>query len=230
MILRVYDPSECDAHGVPLDWERCRSCSGGGRARHMEPVPLAGARQPRIALKPGLHDCGPCHACGGHGSLKAAALYGRRCFAASLPEGTIGATALLATTARCEDCGHPMSDGTWEHLGVSVKLTDATRAWWTQDALQRGLDTPGPRDAPTHYSPCDEGCRHGGPGRVLNVSARVGSPEWLHVLDLSEWKRKSEASWRAVDVRTLGWPHDLRPEKLAVLCLRCFAERTRSTS
>jgi hypothetical protein len=34
-----------------------------------------------------------------------------------------------------------------------------------------------------------------------------------------------EASWRQVDVRRLSWDHDLRPEYLAVLCLRCWSTR-----
>lgn len=54
-VLRVYDPSECDEHGVPLDWEHCRRCGGDG------------------GLTAYAAD-GGCPRCGGHGSLKAAAL------------------------------------------------------------------------------------------------------------------------------------------------------------
>jgi hypothetical protein len=79
-----------------------------------------------------------------------------------------------------------------------------------------------------HYSPCDEGCRHAGPGREW-FEVAVGDDPWAVTEDVSQvaLTYPREASWRPVDVRVLGWPHDLRPEKLAVLCLRCFAEWTR---
>jgi hypothetical protein len=40
---------------------------------------------------------------------------------------------------------------------------------------------------------------------------------------ISEGYGPFEASWRPVSLRTLGGPDDLRPENLAVLCLRCWA-------
>jgi hypothetical protein len=43
--------------------------------------------------------------------------------------------------------------------------------------------------------------------------------------DLVREHLEFRASWRPVDVRCLSWPHDLRPESLAVLCLRCWAGR-----
>jgi hypothetical protein len=95
-----------------------------------------------------------------------------------------------------------------------------------------------------HWSACDEGCRHqatavrwrtdhgplpgdgpswwpqDGPGDMAIDGREVG--EYL-----SDRPRIApvEAAWRPVDIRRLGWPHDLRPEKLALLCLRCWAER-----
>jgi hypothetical protein len=73
---------------------------------------------------------------------------------------------------RCEDCGHPggpMSDGTWE--GDPPRDTDRARAFCGQRALEEirsGNVTPG---LPVvHYSPCDEGCRHGGEHGTVRIS------------------------------------------------------------
>jgi hypothetical protein len=219
-VLRVYDPPECDERGVPLDWERCRSSNmmlGGGPA---------------------------CPACDGHGSLNAAALAAlmtkcRTCHheAAAHVQGVEHGLCAECDCwgyeargpARCEDCGHPMSEGTWEG-GDERAYQDIVEARHTVAGryLRRG-DEP-PNLLPVHFSPCDEGCRHGGPGRF------DGDPEgptvWVPLDDVSGTGDARpmvhygvEASWRQVDVRTLGWPHDLRPEKLAVLCLRCWAGR-----
>lgn len=246
-ILRVYDPAECDEAGVPLDWECCRTCAGTGW------VYSSGVNWPcrDWAAQRGLPTCG------NHGSLKAAALAAledvvedgfagqgesgqfdvRDC------EGDKTATAdqieawalgheefVQATEARfrvrCEDCGHPMSDGTWEgdkpYFGEDLTLSAAL------DLLRAGTDPADFGDGNcVHYSPCDKGCRHGGPGREWWEVA-VGSDPWALTEDVSKTavSYPREASWRPVEVRTLGWPMDLRPERLAVLCLRCYAERT----
>lgn len=93
------------------------------------------------------------------------------------------------------------------------------------------------------WSPCDEGCRHQGDVRARNTQPDDGSRSWTPApmppieagLTAGEVASRVaalgprvvvEASWRAVDVRLLGWPHDLRPEKLSVLCLRCWAARS----
>jgi hypothetical protein len=59
-------------------------------------------------------------------------------------------------------------------------------------------------------------------GHDLNYHWQVFGPVDAATLKLTP---DFEASWRQVDVRTLGWPHDLRENKLAVLCLRCLAEQ-----
>jgi hypothetical protein len=123
VILRIYDPIECDEQGVPLDWERCRACGGELRIRAV------------------------CSVCAGAGSLKAAAL-------AEAVEG-------------------PKS-GKWH-----VNTVTGERFYAYTEPIR-----PNPELC---CKDCDQ----------------------QHSL-----------------VRALGWPHDLRPEKLAVLCLRCFAERT----
>jgi hypothetical protein len=217
--LRVYDPAECDERGVPLDWERCRRCDGRGHREGYE-------SEARYCGRPGCCVCGVCH---GHGSLKAAALdwlTKRR-----QPESTFTGRDPL----RCEDCGHPMSEGN--------DLAHAERC------LRMGVEPQGTIGRGVFYSPCDEGCRHGGPVRCPDGGTchhecadfqPGGYPQgecWrtFNAEPLSaygeQWPRpqpKREASWRPVDVRTLGWPHDLRPEKLAVLCLRCWADRVPS--
>jgi hypothetical protein len=221
-ILRVYDPAECDEQGVPLDWERCRNCEGVGWTIGTAGVCDEGSPP-------------PCLVCGGHGSLKAAAL--AYFMELQWPEDSCSGDPDRGTctclTLRCEDCGHPMREGTWEwrddetrrRLAATVaddaKNLDLALKW-----LREGRE---PEQARVHYSPCDEACRHGGPVRFLaerlggafqrtDVIAEGMVPAVMHL--------QPQASWRPVDIRTLGWPHDLRPEKLAVLCLRCCAERS----
>jgi hypothetical protein len=215
-ILRVYDPSECDAAGVPLDWERCRLC------------------RPTREL---VGDWPSCGMCGGHGALKAAALaakLARLGRVAATETGRVWVPAQDPLKPRCESCSHPMSEGTWEHMRVPVAVAPAVMKASVARATQalRGGDEPNP-EATTHYSPCDEGCRHGGPLRCNTPSDLTA--EWdTHLLAADSDVLRSivgagvtvEASWCSVDVRTLGWPHDLRTEKLAVLCLRCFAAKT----
>lgn len=198
-ILRVYDPAECDAAGVPLDWERCRHCGGPGSWR-VAPT----------------EDYETCHVCEGHGSLKAAAL-------AVLRGRTSGLVVGDVPPVRCEGCAHPMSEGTWDwRQRPANPVVEIGQAW---EMLSTGREPVSGQVLSVHYSPCDEGCRHGGPGR-----GRVLAPGGAYLAEVTNAAGEAarhgfEASWRSVDVRTLGWAHDLRPEKLAVLCLRCYAER-----
>lgn len=190
-VLRIYLPSECDSAGVPLDWERCRSCDG--------------AIRPESSSGPlGVS----CRTCAGHGSLKAAALGS----AYLLPTSET-----LGTPIRCEDCGHPMSKGTWEgEYGDEISHADVLAG---DEPLRRHLE----RNGTVHYSPCDTGCRHRPwPGRHRTVAGGWETDGILLGLAAPSCR---EASWRPVDVRCLSWPHDLRPEQLAVLCLRCWAAR-----
>lgn len=204
-ILRVYDPVECDERGWPLDYERCRTC-GGARVVHTD---RPGATSPR-----------PCPACDSHGSLKAAALSHVGMWNMD-DDGVV--------RLRCEGCGHQISEGTWEDRphrqpDHEIALDYALRCLRNRQEPMLTVDG-------VHYSSCDEGCRHGGPGRHrpsdrthwVDLDGRVVAG-LFNELALSG--SQVEASWRQVDVRTLGWPHDLRPEKLAVLCLRCYTERS----
>lgn len=238
-ILRLYDPPECgpltERGAVPLDWDRCRNCGGKGEIAKNEGDPLR-----RYA----------CGRCGGHGSLRAAAL------AALMAEPPEAAAVRMATErynrnpspwasrnlgdaehrlrqvrwvreARCEGCGHPMNDGTWEgddRRDVALRQGDADHVL---ACLRGGREPTAGELGSVHWSPCDEGCRHGGPGREWHEVA-VGDDPWGPVDDVARvaLSYPREALWRSVDVRTLGWAHDLRPEKLAVLCLRCLADRT----
>lgn len=232
-IRRVYDPDECDEQGVPLDWERCRLCDGSGELRQMGTA----------------HDGGeyrPCERCGGHGSLKAAALHEKSL--ARFPSGAVGWVMLPVAPIRCESCSHPMSEGTWDDPFAAANLGLGyveTRARGERLILRgeepRAIDAPG-TTASLHYSPCDDGCRHDGDhvrwhvrGQGWIEGGRITEPIGQHITRMGPpdditGPMPIEASWRPVDIRCLGWPHDLRPEKLAVLCLRCFAERSRASA
>ncbi len=254
-ILRVYDPAECDARGVPLDWERCRNCAGGTQRRH-----CGGGALYRDGEKVGDVGAGPmvCQTCGGHGSLKAAALAGVE----ARIRADLGGPSFAFGRHRCEGCSHPMSDGTWEyppHPGIGAKLPrmgslmpglpdegpftpEEWRSVWLQVGEEWLLSGAEPHDSVgVHWSPCDKGCRHGEPLRFKNTQPDdgtwgYGAPTAPGVQEgdtagtlaarVEDPRVAVEASWRVVDVRTLGWPHDLRVAKLAVLCLRCWAGRT----
>jgi hypothetical protein len=253
MILRVYDPAECDDKGVPLDWECCRWCVNG---RHEDDA----------------HQGEVCGHCAGHGSLRAAALvaleprlrqrWGSRMWEergiryegeASLPLDKEAALAQLEKIAihnnrvaeeadasfivRCEGCGHPMTEGEWvaDPKYPGLKPGEFFFDGWVPGVpdllagalgeLRAGRE---PFFEPLHYSLCDKGCRHGGPGRASQSDLRGESAgAWLAKAARYDVTPRPfyEASWRPVDIRTLGWPHDLREDKLAVLCLRCLAER-----
>ena len=210
-ILRVYTPRECDEHGVPLDWERCRTCVGTGyQGGPLKPSHRPGYPKSDIEVCPGP--------CGGHGSLKAAALavvWGERRDAF---DGSF--------LPRCEGCSHPMSEGTWEEHPPGYPRNSAITFLSGGQEPPREPLSNGIRMEATHFSPCDERCEHDGSGRVR----KVGSEGWRADDDVGQWRlapdaMEAEASWRPVDVRLLSWPHDLRLEHLAVLCLRCWAAR-----
>ena len=233
-VLRVYDPGECDPEGVPLAWARCRTCGGAGV------VVVNHGVEPGSAIASGI-----CPTCGGHGSLKAAALAGawqgvgrsaqvRRLVAErgnDVPTLNAIVAEVDAGPVRCEGCGHPMGDGTWENPGGyldDIAMRDLLAKPYLADGRNHAWAE---RRGAAHWSPCDERCTHRGPGRATGGQLRgelVG--RWLQkaagygVVPTPTYK----ASWRQVDVRTLGWPHDLRPERLAILCLRCWAERSRA--
>lgn len=232
-VLRVYDPAECDDRGVPLDWEKCRYCEGEGTVlRNYGHTALDGSD---TREKQGVQ-IERCVVCDGYGSLKAAVLAWIEARRENAYERTFGWDPVPVDRpyrTRCEDCGHLMSEGMWERQPLpglhsyppeESTLSEAARC------LSEGLE-PGGTMLSTHYSPCDEGCRHGGSGR----RNKVGFTEWKSVevdteSTIGYWTgiagQRFEASWRPVDVRTLGWHHDLRTEKLAVLCLRCWAARS----
>jgi hypothetical protein len=200
-ILRVYDPAECDERGVPLGWEKC--------------------------------DCIGCSPGGCAGSLKAAALV------AMTPKWDWAASKPIPV--RCEDCGHPMRAGTWEGGTFDPQNPridgPGTLAWAFEHLLHCG-EPPAALSGELasgatfdiHYSPCDEGCdghRLDGPGRWREGAWAQNHAVPPSLRTMVAFSGIIEAAWRPVEVRTLGWPHDLRPEKLAVLCLRCFAGRGR---
>ena len=209
-ILRIYDPPECDERGVPLDWERCRLCEGTGagrmRVEQHEPGRYRSVRSP--------DDTDVCGRCDGHGSLKAAALAGLKT--------SVRAWDGVHSTFRCEGCGHPMSEGTWQGMYPGWSRDVILRQ--AEYELRQGREPTFAGGDPVYFSRCDERCKHGGPGRVYVGLDRIDWRPWGPGEPLVAGPTH-EASWRQVDVRTLGWPHDLRPEKLAVLCLRCWAAR-----
>jgi hypothetical protein len=246
-VLREYKPHECDEQGVPLDWDECRACGGTGidhtaHRRAMEALAEAHEEDP-IANSPATVRRPTCEACGGHGSLKAAALadaHGRQ-------PGTLHGQ----PPARCEGCGHPMGDGTWErgaeywHEALRRDLGVGSSRW-AFEHLRRGNEPPSrtlQHRVGVHFSPCDEGCRHDGPGRHRLTDEDYLT--WKAIPDTAKARTglgvgnyEVEASWRQVDVRTgvpapANHPHpmiytrpwNLRPENLALLCLRCWAGR-----
>ncbi len=153
---------------------------------------------------------------------------------------------LVDAGTRCQDCQHPwdgksLEDGWWEPTGDG----EWDRRTWNQfalDSLSAGREPSADEffarehkariaawQFSVHYSPCGEGCRHPhAPGRVRLPGQGWWNPvaELHHVGALREAGAEIEASWRHVDVRLLGWPHDLRRSKLALLCTRCLAARS----
>lgn len=280
MVLRHYRKAECNAAGVPLDFERCDGCYGGtglawwkcgdcnANNRGVDVFCCrCGAGAPEDGPK-------PCERCAGYCSLKAAAIEARRLVQVGdeimrrwggqrdfkgmslelIHEHAVRFEELRQEVAEtwavcCEGCFHPMSGlGSWEREGSdtvpygSPELWATSQKMWLDSMRRRGFDAP---YAPIHWSPCDERCRHEGPGRV---DGRVVTPPRFGLdgveghgrADIMQRRdadgnptgllyvlngNKVEASWREVDLRLLDWPHDLSPSSVAVLCLRCYAER-----
>src|SRR5262249_25811150 len=155
--------------------------------------------------------------CGGHGSMKAAALAAAWDAAAQRAFPPVE-----RAKPRCEGCGHPMSNGRLEAEGIAEPGGELMRGLAFDAALKTLRAGQEPTLLAVPWSPCDARCDHDGPGRNPGEPGRLANGPGLFDLSVIKY----EAPWRAVDVRPLGWPHDLRPEKLAVLCLRCWAERT----
>lgn len=209
-MLRIYDPPECAAGGDPLDWERCRTCDGSGTVPTPDDQP-----------GPFATVCVPCE---GHGSLRAAALAYHHGLQIGHPRHVEGDAPL-----RCESCSHPLSNGTWGDPEIAGCVGYMRTRADGEAAILRGDENPLATCYSVHYSPCDDACDHGGQGRAKYGNGADGG-SWA-AIDLSTLDgaiRSPEASWRQVDIRRMGWRHDLRPEKLSVLCTRCYAERTKT--
>jgi hypothetical protein len=287
-VLEVVRRRACDAKGVPLDWERCRTCGSTGRVLPPDEAggPMAFGPAYRETYEAivrddaaALGDVPPssevmrerratCPRCGGHGSLRAAALAGRLAWLAaeaSYPGDVVGVRmrdgrmhVVLdpakygegadvnadAEPARCEGCGHPALDGSWSgdleaaqrHLDVTPGLAVDAGAELTAQAMVclRSGQEPlwGAKGMPVHWSPCDEGCHHLGPFGVVHhhrgpVQPNPSAEEVEAARMVIPRAGAVQASWRDVDVRFVnGWPHDLRPENLALRCVRCEAINT----
>ncbi len=218
----IIPKKECDEHGVPLAWDECTECEGWGDER-----------------SPGRPLCSLCK---GFGSLRAmvlAQLLKKEndddcdCLIPYLDgagQHSPGCRCFKPKEPRCESCRHPMSDGTWEGGN------DESRAGPTMQTLagevQAGYWPPdewaGWERLGTHFSRCDEGCRHGGPVRRGGYDIGPNAPIDLPAVVAQETARGAyvEASWRIVDVQFKnGWPHDLRLGNLVLLCTRCAAEK-----
>lgn len=244
-LLRIYDPGECDPAGVPWDFRRCRACAGTGkaRAREFSRVDTEDTATYLMPADAGVALTERCGVCRGYGSIEAAILArvrkyqplgvdwrGRGCERTDYP--------VPDKSLRCEDCKHPMTDdeGVWRH-NYTNGLAESQRTLATQVALEDLLVGRDVRPVPhgvDHWSPCGTGCEHRGAVRAVDGAAALTlDDEELDevggVAGAVKHGRKVgqvvEALWRPVEIRVLGWPHDLRPEKVAVLCLHCHARR-----
>ena len=221
-VLRVHPPEACDSTGRPYGWASCRDCTDGA-------ADSGGTVR-------------ACATCAGTGSLEARALQ-------EYLEQRGHSTGVL----RCEQCRHPRSDGAWDPPEPASAL-DGTFGHADEHALLRlrfgndPVDTYG-----THHSRCDQGCEHRGPvseqtGPLLTRPSILCTPPALVPItftpqrpSVAAWLEHVavHASWRPVGLR-VGQPFDgmnpgnplhvrpfdLRVERLAVLCLRCWAKRT----
>lgn len=239
-LLRIYDPEECGIDGAPLDWKKCRACDGTGR-RVLSPLSglLPGTTAAVLRSE-------ACPVCEGHGSLKALALesiakrsrggktftpHQKNCIAYNTMGGHCDCHRALLPF-RCEGCGHPMNDGIWNGADLDGDGPEEVARFWTAQArkcLRLGTEPFwGAKGMPVYWSPCDEGCRHGGPVLARSLASVVWDAfptDPPRPIDQMVRSHDVKASWRQVGIRRMGWAHDLRPERLAILCLRCYAER-----
>lgn len=190
-----------------MDWSECGRCAGMGK------VP---ALMPHGAVARGVES--GCPNCGGYGSLRAAAL-----------AHAIG-WQQPSEAGRCEGCGHPMSDNPWGERADGEPLLPHEAEAQLEYALGelRAGNEPDTWERLTHWSSCDEGCQHDGPFRYTLPDGRWQTQFAGIKTDIARGVASGaryEASWRPVDVRAMTWPHDLRPESLMALCLRCWAAR-----
>jgi hypothetical protein len=205
-VLDVVARSECGPDGYPLDWEWCRMCEGGTKPFNL----LAGR----------------CPMCGGHGSLRAAALSLFSLGITYSPDWVVG-----MPEWRCGKCNHPMSEGTWE---IHERWRDQANGYsndevikYIEEAFAEGRSIKYVestyKDA-VHLSKCDGKCTHS----AEHVRSHPeGSFKAFRETDTSMFGAIEsgwivESSWRQVDIHFKnGWQHDLRPENLTLLCLRC---------
>lgn len=225
-VNHIYVKEECDADGVPLDWDKCRNCKGTGEV----PV-LDSGTMPRPAGLP--LPTTSCHRCDGCGNLKEAVLWGRVRYSGvySTSHGYERAEHDGLMIPRCEDCNHSMSDGTWEG---EAHPEPYTLEWLQRELLgsavwelRQGRE---PRFTSTYYSPCNELCKHDGPGQVLVEDSPNDAWQEFNDIKLPDALtgpgiKMIEAAWRHVDVRFLQYPNMLRQQDLVVLCTRCWAAR-----
>ena len=221
-VLRVHPPEACDRVGRPYGWAACEHCTGG------------------VADSGGT--VRPCVACAGTGSLEARAL-----------REYLEHHGHTTRVVRCEQCRHPMSGGVWDPPN-HVSALDGSTGHAEEHALGRmrygwdPVDTCG-----THHSRCDPGCEHRGPvseqaGPLLARPSILQTPPALVPItftadrpSVAAWLEHVTvyAAWRMVALR-VGQPFDgmnpnnalhvrpfdLRVERLSVLCLCCWAQRT----
>lgn len=203
-IFRYYKIDECDENGVPLDWNECRTCRGSGEVVEVL-TPRLDHRDPAFTTREW-----PCPTCNACGSLKAAALFELTQVPpyAALGNADIPVAATFALPIRCQGCGHPMNEGTWEgdllaaprrqgNLmdresaggGFIVLPDDAPieqrqkahrQAAWTW--IKRGQEPADYAHIAVHYTACDRGCEHGGPVRLM-VPDEYMREEWFTVTE-----------------------------------------------
>lgn len=225
--LRLYDPRECDERGVPRGWLQCVTCHGTGLHSYARPGGVPSAAQ-------------SCATCWGFGALRESAI-------AWLVEHRRAGTPLDAEAyarrahehgIRCEGCAHPMSTADLADDGGGPRWSQAVEARrWAFSHLSMGTEPPlenGAFPINTQWSVCDRDCAHHGvsrqriiaTGEIIALRHERGF-EATRPLASAEGPTVVESAWRSVDIRALGWPADLSPEALALLCLHCYAERWR---
>ena len=119
----------------------------------------------------------------------------------------------------CEGRGHHFPEsvtacGACDGHG-SLKAAALARAVFPQvnEVLRRVYDEQGPIEERLE--------RLGPAGTVEHIGRTAREVREKHV-PRCEGCDHPMSEGRPVDVRTLGWAHDLRPERLSVLCLRCW--------